>query len=111
MMSIKTKAIAGVKWNAVEMAVRVAVQFITLAVLARLLTPDAFGLLFGIGLYDIYQKRGDDFIPEYKNLLASTGEGNAIDLAAGFGIDIGQPKFWEDSLKVIGKRIERYATL
>jgi oligoendopeptidase F len=70
--------------------------------------PYAFGLLFGIGLYAIYQQRGDAFIPDYQQLLASTGEANAADLAARFGIDIRQRGFWENSLGVIGERIERY---
>jgi pepF/M3 family oligoendopeptidase len=73
--------------------------------------PYAFGLLFGIGLFAIYQQRGADFIPDYKSLLASTGEASAADLAARFGIDIRSPKFWEDSLGVIAKRIERYCEL
>ncbi len=73
--------------------------------------PYAFGLLFGAGLYAIYRQRGAAFIPDYVNLLASTGEGNAADLAARFGIDIRQRKFWEDSLAVIGRRIERYCEL
>ncbi len=73
--------------------------------------PYAFGLLFGIGLYAIYQQRGADFIPDYKALLASTGEAAAADLAARFGIDIRSRKFWEDSLAVIANRIERYCEL
>jgi pepF/M3 family oligoendopeptidase len=73
--------------------------------------PYAFGLLFGIGLYAIYQERGVDFIPDYKNLLASTGEWNAADLASRFGIDIRRPEFWNSSLNVIGKRIDQYVNL
>ena len=73
--------------------------------------PYAFGLLFGTGLYAIYQKRGAAFVPEYKALLASTGMGDAASLAAGFGIDIRQPDFWRGSLGIIGKRIERYIAL
>ncbi|MGC8857282.1 MAG: M3 family oligoendopeptidase, partial [Anaerolineae bacterium] len=42
--------------------------------------PYAFGLLFGTGLYAIYQQRGEAFVAEYKNLLASTGEATAADL-------------------------------
>ena len=60
--------------------------------------PYAFGMLFGVGLYAIYQRRGDDFIPDYKKLLASTGEAPAAELAARFDIDIRDKKFWEDSL-------------
>jgi oligoendopeptidase F len=73
--------------------------------------PYAFGLLFGIGLYAIYQQRGEAFIPEYQDLLASTGEGTAEDLAARFGIDLRSPEFWENSLNVIAKRVERYEAL
>lgn len=73
--------------------------------------PYAFGLLFGLGLYAIYQQRGADFIPAYRDLLASTGEGAAADLAARFGIDIRKRKFWEDSLGIIERQIERYCEL
>jgi len=73
--------------------------------------PYAFGLLFGIGLFAIYKHRGVDFVPDYKDLLASTGEASAADLAARFGIDIRQKKFWDDSLAVIGKRIDRYCEI
>jgi pepF/M3 family oligoendopeptidase len=73
--------------------------------------PYAFGLLFGTGLYAIYQERGKEFVKDYSNLLASTGLGDAATLAARFGINIREKKFWEDSLKVIGKRVERYVQL
>jgi pepF/M3 family oligoendopeptidase len=73
--------------------------------------PYAFGLLFATGLYAIYQKRGADFVPDYKNLLASTGEERAADLADRFVINIRTKKFWADSLAIIGKRVERYCEL
>ena len=73
--------------------------------------PYAFGLLFGTGLYAVYQERGKSFVPEYEQLLASTGEGTPAELAARFGIDIRRPDFWRGSLKVIERRIERYAGL
>lgn len=73
--------------------------------------PYAFGLLFGTGLYAIYQQRGAGFVQDYKKLLASTGEETAAKLAKRFGIDITQRKFWEDSLAIIGKRIDRFCEL
>ena len=73
--------------------------------------PYAFGLLFGTGLYAIYQERGKTFVPEYEELLASTGEANAADLALRFGIDIRRPEFWQGSLNLIGQRIEQYIAL
>ena len=73
--------------------------------------PYSFGMLFGVGLYAIYEQRGADFVPDYKRLLSSTGEAPAAELAARFGIDIRQKKFWADSLAVIGKRVDRYCEL
>ena len=70
--------------------------------------PYSFGLMFGTGLYAIYQERGDSFIPEYKDLLSSTGLGSAAELAQRFGIDIRQKSFWEGSLKVVEQRVKRY---
>ncbi|NWG33371.1 MAG: M3 family oligoendopeptidase [Chloroflexi bacterium] len=73
--------------------------------------PYAFGLLFATGLYAIYQKRGAEFVPAYKELLATTGEARAADLADKFGINIRTKKFWADSLAIIGKRVDRYCQL
>ena len=73
--------------------------------------PYAFGLLFATGLYAIYQQRGADFVPDYINLLASTGEAPAADLAARFGIDIRTRQFWEDSLKICEKRVDRFCEI
>ena len=73
--------------------------------------PYAFGLLFSTGLYAIYQQRGAAFVDDYRQLLASTGEANAADLAARFGIDLRSRAFWEDSLAVIGKQIDRYCEI
>jgi pepF/M3 family oligoendopeptidase len=73
--------------------------------------PYAFGLLFGLGLYAVYQERGEVFLPQYDELLRSTGEATAADLAARFGMDIRQRAFWEGSLKVVEERIDRYLVL
>jgi oligoendopeptidase F len=42
------------------------------------------------------------------DLLSSTGENRAAELAARFGIDIRQKEFWANSLNIIGRRIDRY---
>ena len=42
---LKTQAVSGVKWNAVAMLTLAGLQFVTLTVLARLLTPSDFGLM------------------------------------------------------------------
>jgi pepF/M3 family oligoendopeptidase len=73
--------------------------------------PYAFGLLFSLGLYAIYQERGKEFLNEYDELLSSTGEGTAAALAARFDIDIRKGSFWEGSLRLIEERIDRYVSL
>ena len=73
--------------------------------------PYAFGLLFGLGVYAIYMKAGAAFIPRYIELLRSTGAGQAADLAAKYGIDIGSRDFWRGSLKVIEAQVDQYCAL
>lgn len=73
--------------------------------------PYAFGLLFATGLYAIYKQRGAAFVEDYKKLLASTGEASAASLARRFGIDIRTRKFWDDSLAIIGQRIDRFCEI
>jgi oligoendopeptidase F len=73
--------------------------------------PYAFGLLFGLGLYAVYKKRGEEFIAEYESLLRSTGQGDAAELAERFGIDLRSSEFWQGSIDFIGARIDRYAEI
>ncbi len=73
--------------------------------------PYAFGLLFGTGLFAIYQQRGKEFTKDYRDLLASTGLGDAATLAARFDINIRDKKFWLDSLNVIGQQVDQYVSL
>ena len=44
-MNLKSQAISGVKWSGISMGAVTALQFVTLAVLARLLSPSDFGLM------------------------------------------------------------------
>lgn len=73
--------------------------------------PYAFGLLFGLGVYATYEKEGESFIPRYKELLRSTGEGKAAELAARFGIDIRSRDFWDASLDILRRQVDRYCEL
>jgi oligoendopeptidase F len=73
--------------------------------------PYMFGLLFGLGLYARYQEAPDSFRARYDHLLASTGDADAADLAARFGIDTRSPAFWRSSLDVIRADIEQFAGL
>ena len=73
--------------------------------------PYAFGHLFALGLYAIYRREGQSFIPRYKQLLRSTAQDNAANLAAQFGLDITKPEFWRGSLAIVAEQARRYGEL
>lgn len=70
--------------------------------------PYAFGLLFGRGVYALYQAQGEAFIPRYDDLLMGTGTHNVADTAALMGIDVRDKAFWQTSLQSITKDIDRF---
>ncbi|MGQ9547973.1 MAG: M3 family oligoendopeptidase, partial [Roseiflexus sp.] len=73
--------------------------------------PYMFGLLFGLGLYAIYQRASDAFQARYDDLLASTGLESPLELAARMGIDLRSPAFWRASLEIIRRDIDRFESL
>lgn len=42
---LKTQAVSGVKWSGISMGMVTTLRFVTLAILARLLSPSDFGLM------------------------------------------------------------------
>ncbi|MBU5438781.1 M3 family oligoendopeptidase [Tissierella sp. MSJ-40] len=73
--------------------------------------PYAFGLLFSKGLYAEYLNRGEEFVKEYDNLLKATGKNNIRDVAMMMDIDVHNPEFFRNSLKLVEKDIERFIEL
>lgn len=73
--------------------------------------PYMFGLLFGLGLYAIYEKDPETFKAGYDGLLSSTGLADAAELAEKFGIDIRSKAFWKGSLDTIGRDIDEFASI
>lgn len=73
--------------------------------------PYAFGLLFATGLYGKYQQEGHSFTPAYQTLLRSTGKFSVEAVAAGAGMDLTQPDFWNNALDVIRDEIDQFLHL
>lgn len=73
--------------------------------------PYAFGLLFSKGLYALYLKRGESFVPEYDELLSVTGKKSIKEVAALMDIDVTKPDFFRDSLKIVERDIEKFLEL
>lgn len=73
--------------------------------------PYAFGQLFAKGLYALYQDKKEEFIPMYKQLLASTGKMSIKDACASVGIDVHDINFWRSSLEMIKEDIDLFINL
>lgn len=73
--------------------------------------PYAFGLLFSKGLYAEYLNRGEKFVGEYDELLNATGKNNIVDVAKRMDIDVNNPEFFRNSLRLIEKDIEKFIEL
>lgn len=73
--------------------------------------PYAYGLLFSKGLYAMYMKEGDSFIPKYDKLLSISSKNDLADIAKSIGIDLYKRDFWNDALKLIVDDIEKFYKL
>lgn len=73
--------------------------------------PYAFGLLFGLGVYQKYQREGATFLPKYDALLARCGSDNVANVAASVGIDVRDAAYWRSALDVIRGEIIEFEAL
>lgn len=70
--------------------------------------PYAFGNLLAQGLYAMYLKEGEAFVPKYKRFLAEAGSHTTEECGKLIGIDLEKPEFWKESLKLIADEIEEF---
>lgn len=70
--------------------------------------PYAFGALFSIGLYKIYQTNPAAFHEKYDRFLLATGEAPIKDSCAMMGIDVESPDFWRGALDIIKEDLVKF---
>jgi pepF/M3 family oligoendopeptidase len=74
--------------------------------------PYTFGYLLSLGLYALAGEAGAAFPDQYRRLLIATGCQEAEDaVRSTFGHDLTSPTFWNKSLDVVERRVERFLTL
>jgi len=73
--------------------------------------PYAFGQLFAVGVYALYEQRGADFLNDYEKLLRMAGSGSVREVAASVGIDVADVNFWRTSLKVFEDKLNELERL
>lgn len=67
----------------------------------------AFGDCLVNALYGVYQKQPEGFAGKYKEMLAKGGTLRHRELLAPFGLDAGDPAFWNNGLDIISRLIDQ----
>ncbi len=73
--------------------------------------PYAFGGLFAMGLYSLYQKEGAAFVPKYQAMLHATPIMSVEDVAKLADIDLTKPDFWRASLASFAELVDEFVEL
>ena len=73
--------------------------------------PYAFGDLFALGLYSLFEKEGASFVEKYNALLNATATCTAEEAGKMVGIDLTDKAFWKAGLEQIAKKVEAFGKL
>lgn len=73
--------------------------------------PYAFGKMFGLGLFSLYNKEGAVFTEKYNKILHMTGNASAEDVTKTAGYDITSKDFWLSSIKMMEARVDQFEEL
>jgi oligoendopeptidase F len=66
----------------------------------------AYGQLLALSVYGRYLDEGESFVPRYLELLSAGGSRSPEELAAIAGLDLADPEFWNDGLKLVRAQLE-----
>ena len=67
----------------------------------------AFGELLVLALFNLYQKRGEAFVPQYLDVLAAGNSDYPEKILAKVGVDLTDPKFWDEGLEALAKLVNQ----
>lgn len=73
--------------------------------------PYAFGNLFALGLYGLFEKEGEAFVEKYKALLKATVTCTAEEAGKMVGIDLTDKLFWIGGMEQIAKTVDSFLAL
>jgi oligoendopeptidase F len=66
----------------------------------------AYGQLLALSVYGRYLDEGEAFVPRYIELLSAGGSRSPEELAAIAGLDLADPEFWNNGLKLVRDQLE-----
>lgn len=73
--------------------------------------PYAFGQLFALGLFSLFQEEGEAFADRYSRLLEATGSDDAVGVARQAGFNLESPEFWQRGIDTIGELVDEFEKL
>jgi oligoendopeptidase F len=65
----------------------------------------AYGQLLALSVYDRYEQRGAEFVPQYLELLAAGGSRSPEELGQIVDVDLADPGFWESGLDLVERQL------
>jgi oligoendopeptidase F len=66
----------------------------------------AYGQLLALSVYGRYLDEGEEFVPRYIELLSAGGSRSPEELAAIAGLDLADPEFWNNGLKLVRGQLD-----
>jgi oligoendopeptidase F len=66
----------------------------------------AYGQLLALSVYQRYEQRGADFVPQYLELLAAGGSRSPQELGEIVDVDLADPGFWDAGLDLVERQLE-----
>jgi oligoendopeptidase F len=70
----------------------------------------AYGQLLALSVYQRYEQRGPDFVPQYLEMLAAGGSRSPEELGKIVDVDLADPGFWDAGLDLIERQLEEAET-
>ena len=65
----------------------------------------AYGQLLALSVYERYEQRGGEFVPQYLELLAAGGSKAPEELGRIVDVDLTDPGFWESGLDLVERQL------
>jgi oligoendopeptidase F len=65
----------------------------------------AYGQLLALSVYERYEQRGREFVPQYIELLAAGGSRTPEELGRIVDVDVADPGFWDSGLDLIERQL------
>lgn len=65
----------------------------------------AYGQLLALSVYQRYEQQGEQFVPQYLELLEAGGSRSPEELGKIVGVDLADPGFWDAGLDLLERRL------